>query len=828
MPTLLEKGKIIKQRWMSRGTKAKIDTMIGMDFLIEYIKDRVWADRITPPKERLRGIGSKVLVLRSGTGSGKSTLLPPYLYKEFLQERGNLIISQPTKATTTDIPYIILQHNRTLKMGDSIGFQTSSISWKPIRGIIFATYGILLQHLKLMEPDKFMRKYKYIIIDEIHMRTIEIDNCLFYIKKLLTDYWESPDCPFVILTSATFNPKIFMDYFKCPRDHFLDVAGANYPKYIEYPLVNLSDYIMYCVDRTEKIHLDNLSDITNNEFSRDILIFVQGAGQIKMLVEEIHRLNTEVFSKGVEEAKRHLDTVWSKYTGGVENDQYYLLPIASSSSNIQAGGKEYHNLFGDINSINVDIYEFKKGIRTDKIIKTVPASRKVIIGTNAIETGLTIDSLKYCIDTGYVNESSFNPIFGSQMLISKAITQASSEQRMGRIGRTAPGWFYPAYTKNIYNKLQPSSFADIIKENITIFLLDAIISETKTELKVLENRTENSFQISQFDQWWYDLQSENVFDASQVDFIQFPSSDSIIYSLSKLHGLGFIDHEYKPTLYGLYAKGFRRVKIESIRMIMAGYHTGANILDLITIACFLEIGHKLGINKRKYTPRNPLEVSPAESIYYYRMLFCDEFIEFLFIWYDFMELFDKIGDQLERKAIRTNKKQLSIGYIENWAGTNKFNLSGLYEVIMMRDEIIADMLNIGLNPFYNGLELKKGTYNIVNILRKNINEGMEEIRKIKQCIYEGYRFNLCLWNDGLKTYVNYHYHNNINIRSKILQPLLDEQKNSQDIEQIRPQKIITDDCSVMFNPISGQYEFLANYISVMDGFVEVDVEFLNN
>ncbi len=829
MPTLLEKGKIVKQRWMSRGTKVKIDNMNGIDFLIEHIKDRVWADRITPPKERLRGVGSKVLILRSGTGSGKSTLLPPYIFKEFLQDRGNLIITQPTRATTTDIPYRILQHNKSMKMGESIGFQTSSISWKPTRGVVFATYGILLQQLKIMEPDKFMRKYKYIIIDEIHSRTVEVDSCLFYIKKLLKEYWETPDCPFVILTSATFEPKIFMDYFKCPRDHFIDVAGVNYPRYVEYSPVDLSDYIMYCVDRTEKIHLDNLSDIKNNDFSRDILIFVQGAAQIKSIIDEIHRLNTEVFSQGVEEAKRHLTSRWSKYTGGATKDCcYYLAPIASGSDNIQAGGREYRDLFSNIDSVFVDIYEFKKGVRTENILKTVKASRKVIVGTNAIETGLTIDSLKYCVDTGFVKESGFNPNFGTQMLINKATTQSSAEQRKGRIGRLAPGWYYPAYTKKVYGEMQSTPFADIVKEDITSFILSVLISETKTEMKSLENKTEDSFQISQFDQWWYDIKSENVFDASQLDFIQYPSSDSMIFALSKLHGLGFIDHEYKPTLFGLCANSFRKLKIENIRMILAGYHNGSNILDLITIACFLENNFKIGINKRKYKPRNPLMVSDSEALYYYRMLFCDEFIEFLFIWYDFMELFDKMGDQLERKAIRTDKKQLSIGYIENWAETNKFNLSGLYSVIELRDEVISDMLTAGLNPFYNGLELKKGSYNFVEILRKNINEGMEEVRKIKQCIYEGYRFNLCLWNDGLKAYVNYYYHNSINIKSKILLPLVDEQKNDQNIKQIRPQKIITNECTVMYNPISSRYEFLASVISVMDGFVDVDVDFLNH
>lgn len=835
MPTLLEKGKIIKQKWMSRGLKTKIDNINGIDWLIEYISDRMWMDRSTPPKEKLRGMGSKVLVLRSGTGSGKSTLLPPFLYKEFLSTGGNLIITQPTKATTTDIPYQILQYNDFLTMGDNIGFQTGSVAWKPSKGILFATYGILLQHLKIMTDDEFMKKYKFIIIDEVHSRTVDIDNCLFYLKLLFKKYWDQPECPFLILTSATFDPKIFMDYFKCPKDHFIDVAGATFPRYIEYAPFNLSDYIMYCVDRAEKIHVDNIDDVINNELFRDILIFVQGNKQIKDITNALHKLNAEVFSKGLEEAKAHSKTQWSKYLkkgGAPKQDVYYLAPIAASSENIQRGGREYKNLFSDISTVTTDIYAFdSEGNITDKVIKTVPASRRVIIGTNAIETGLTIDTLKYCIDTGYVKQSSFDPNYGCQLLVDKNVTQASSEQRKGRIGRKSPGYFYPAYTEKIFNNMQPLQFPDIVKDDVSQFVLGVIISETSTEIKQidLDEKKDTSFQMNQFDQNWYDLVTDKPFNASMLDFIQYPSADAISYATEKLHGLGFIDHEYKPTLFGYYASKFRKLKLENIRMILAGYHRGANVLDLITIACCLEIGFRIGINKRKYTPRNPLHVEATEASYYYRLLFSDEFVEYLFIWHDFMEVIGKMGGQLEKSARTSKKKELAIGYLNKWVENNHFNIYGLMDVIELRDEVIGDMLTMGLNPYYNGLDMPRGSYNLVKLLQRNIQEGMEEIRKIKQCIYEGYRFNLCTWDKRKLSYINNHYQYPISVESKIVKPLAGEVRDDTDIRQKQPNKIIVSD--VMLRPSftrPGLYEFSGGDVSVLDGFVDIDASFLHN
>jgi HrpA-like RNA helicase len=834
MPTLLEKGKIIIQKWMSSAIKQKINNMTGIDFLIEYIGDRLWEGHDVSPKFTLKGIGNKVLVLRSGTGSGKSTLLPPFLHKTYFEtNKKNLIITQPTKATATSIPYQIIQYNDFLTMGDNIGFQTGSIAWKPIKGILFATVGILLQHLKIMDDDMFMHKYSFIIIDEVHARSMDVDSALFYIKRLLERNWDKPECPFLILTSATFNPIVFMDYFNCPKEHFLDVEGATFPIKDNFIEFDLSDYITYTVDLIESIHVDNIADIEFNSEFRDVLVFVQGGAQIKEITKRIHKLNTLIFSKGIIEAKIHSIEQMKKYkTGGVERkDIYYIAPITVMSASIQEGGKEYKDLFSKIESVTVDIYEFDEmGEITDKVLKTVPASRRIMIGTNAIETGMTIDTLKYCIDTGFVKQSSFDPSFGCNILVDKSITQANSKQRRGRVGRKAPGIFYSEYTRETHDYMPELPFPDIVKEDVSSFLLGVIISETKTDIVQIDvdDIDKDCFQKNQFDQNWFKLNTENVFEAEKLDFIQYPSSDSIGYGMEKLHGLGFIDNKYNPTLYGLYANKFRKVKLESIRMILAGYKYEANILDLITIACCIEVGFAIGINKRKYVPRNPLSVGDTESYLYYKMLFADEFIEYLFIWDDFMKAIGKIGNQMKNQKKNTTNP-VSTKYLENWCKENHFNIGGLYTVIDLRDQMINDMLGMGINPYYNGLKLNRGTYNLVNILNNNLSEGMNEIKKIKLCIYEGYRFNILIWNNSLKSYVNNYSHGLVEVDSKLIKPLTAEFKNDEDIIQIKPQKIIVS--NIMVKPSfknKGMYEFSGGDVSVLDGYVEVDINFLNH
>jgi len=251
-------------------------------------------------------------------------------------------------------------------------------------------------------------------------------------------------------------------------------------------------------------------------------------------------------------------------------------------------------------------------------------------------------------------------------------------------------------------------------------------------------------------------------------------------------------------------------------MILAGYHHGANILDLITITCFLQAGgFKLGIKRNKYKPRNPLGLPEQEVNLYYQLMVADEFIEYLFIWDDFMAF-------LEDVDLKTKNETL-LEKINKWSEENQFNPDTFLFIITARDELITDLLNIGMNPFYNGYGVPRGKYNLVNILNDNLPEGMEEVRKIKNCILEGYRLNLYIWNEPTKAYVSAISYNPVVLDSKILKPI---NSTDPDIQQTRPQKIIVN--QVMLRPSStnkGIYEFTGSDISVLDGFVEPDLEF---
>jgi ATP-dependent helicase HrpB len=66
-------------------------------------------------------------------------------------------------------------------------------------------------------------------------------------------------------------------------------------------------------------------------------------------------------------------------------------------------------------------------------------TRKIIVSTNVAETSLTIDGVTAVVDCGLARVARYDPHRGINTLLIEKISVASSEQRAGRAGRTAPG-----------------------------------------------------------------------------------------------------------------------------------------------------------------------------------------------------------------------------------------------------------------------------------------------------------------------------------------------------------------------------------------------------
>jgi pre-mRNA-splicing factor ATP-dependent RNA helicase DHX38/PRP16 len=65
---------------------------------------------------------------------------------------------------------------------------------------------------------------------------------------------------------------------------------------------------------------------------------------------------------------------------------------------------------------------------------------------------LTLDGVRYVIDTGFCKLKVYNPKIGMDALQITPISQANANQRAGRAGRTGPGHCYRLYSAHIFRE----------------------------------------------------------------------------------------------------------------------------------------------------------------------------------------------------------------------------------------------------------------------------------------------------------------------------------------------------------------------------------------
>ncbi|XP_023382410.1 probable ATP-dependent RNA helicase DHX34 [Pteropus vampyrus] len=111
----------------------------------------------------------------------------------------------------------------------------------------------------------------------------------------------------------------------------------------------------------------------------------------------------------------------------------------------------------------------------DKVFDVAPPGvRKCILSTNIAETSVTIDGIRFVVDSGKVKEMSYDPQAKVQRLQEFWISQASAEQRKGRAGRTGPGVCFRLYAESDYEAFAPYAVPEIRR-----VALDAMVLQVR-------------------------------------------------------------------------------------------------------------------------------------------------------------------------------------------------------------------------------------------------------------------------------------------------------------------------------------------------------------
>ena len=643
-------------------TKDAIDadtSMSAIDYITDWLSMRIIGGlrqvTILPTKA-----GDRVLLLESKTGSGKSTVLPPSIYIAFGM-RKTVAVTQPRVISAVQTPFDIMKFFPELIMEDNLGYQTGSITRRARSGLIFMTIGVLYQQLKVLDDEQIIKKYKVIIIDEVHERSIDLDLTLSLIKQFLERNWKNPECPFVILTSATFDIESLRRYFDTPTSHIIKVAGARaYEIEDNYLTETPSNYVEKIIDIAMDIHTKNAEDYRYyfDEVKKgrppsispnvDIIVFVSGVGDMDTIIDEINTRSIEL------------------------NEPMIALKL--NSKIYSAAGTEYKSI------LSTPLYELKMPNDESK-----QAYRRVIISTDVAQTSVTIETLKYCIDAGIRNFVSWNPDVNSVVSIISHIPKSSAIQRKGRVGRVAPGRWFPCFTKKTFESMEDNSYPDIVTSNIISGVLTMIILDEE-------------------------------FDVSKIDLINSIPSSSLRSALEELYMLGCIkykeDGKIMVTEIGKIINTFPIIPPSLGRLILAGYEHGVNIKLLITMASIMNFnGNIFG---RRY------EIGTEAQVHN------DDYIDAVDKFYEFMNV-------LTKSYSSENKDN----NIEDWCKKNSITYGKeLFNILDLRDRLIQ---TIYTNKLTFNMEYPEFIVNIASV-----DEYDKQIVSIKSCLRDAltlYRLN---------------------------------------------------------------------------------------
>lgn len=436
---------------------------------------------------------NNILIVVGETGSGKTTQLTQYLHEEGYSSQGIIACTQPRRVAAMSVAHRVSQE-MGVELGREVGYSIRFEDKTSKRTVIkYMTDGILLRE-SLSDTD--LEAYSCIVMDEAHERSLNTD-ILFGLLRNIASHRRDLK---LIITSATMDAGKFSEFFGSVP--VFKIPGRTFPVEIFHSANVVCDFVAQAVSQAVNIHLGSKED-------GDILIFMPGQEEIEVTCDKIEERIAYVKSQSPEAELRPLK----------------ILPMYSALSPEK----------------QAEIFK-----------ETQDGARKCIVSTNIAETSLTVDGVKFVIDSGYSRLKVFQPKMGIDALLIYPISQANANQRSGRAGRTSSGVCYRLYTENQYrDELLVSSVPEIQRSNLSNVILL--------------------------------LKSLNVKDLATFKFMDPPPEDNISNSMYQLWMLGALDNHGELTKLGRNMANFPLEPTMS-KMVIESIEDGCSLEILIIVS----------------------------------------------------------------------------------------------------------------------------------------------------------------------------------------------------------------------------------------------------
>lgn len=404
---------------------------------------------------------NQVTIICADTGAGKSTQIPAYLLEaQLAQGRNvNILVTQPRRISAISIARRVSEELGEAR--EDLGTTRSMVGYairlesktSSSTRITFATTGVLLRMLQ-DSPD--LDRLDYLVLDEVHERTMDLDLLFIVLKQLLL----RRSAIKIVLMSATVDATKFSKYFD--NAPVLDIPGRTFPVEVGF----LED----AIEVTNKLDLKSSSEtLSGSDYD--------SAAEVAPLDEIPVALPNE-YSKETKNKLSKYDFTKIDYNL-ICNIAYAVATVPRYTKYSQAiliflpGIGEIRRLSNLLMSTPFfsskwTIHMLHSSFSTEDLEKafTRPAfgNRKIVIATNIAETGITIPDVTAVIDTCREKIMRFDERRQMSRLTEGLIAQSSARQRKGRAARVQPGLCYHLVTKHHYeHKMMEQSTPEMLR-----------------------------------------------------------------------------------------------------------------------------------------------------------------------------------------------------------------------------------------------------------------------------------------------------------------------------------------------------------------------------
>ncbi|KAK9787003.1 hypothetical protein WJX73_003483 [Symbiochloris irregularis] len=338
-----------------------------------------------------------------------------------------VLVAETGGGKTTQVPQLLLDNGeRGCTVGQEVGYairfdDASSAATR----IKYVTDGMLLREALL---DPLLRRYKVVILDEAHERTVQTDVLLGMLKALLKAREGGLK---LVVMSATLDVHKFSAYLDDCKLAF--VQGRQFPVEVLYTPAPEPSYVDAALAAIWQLHAQ--------EGPGDVLVFLTGQEEIQAVQQLL---------KPARPAKR----------------------ARLASGDAMSRQQQQHSEQEDGGLYVVPLYAALPPDRQARVFKPAPkGKRKVVLATNIAETSITVPGVRFVIDTGFVKMRMYSAARGSDSLQVVPVSRAQASQRSGRAGREAPGKAFRLYTESSAEALAQTTPPEILRTNLATVVL---------------------------------------------------------------------------------------------------------------------------------------------------------------------------------------------------------------------------------------------------------------------------------------------------------------------------------------------------------------------